>query len=244
MNSGNRTLVLTTLEVDLLVDRQLRDELLQGVLGDHLAPQLGDLLAQLALCGDHHLEAQPLGAHPQVVQRHHVHRVRDGHAQDALAHGQRQDDVLDGDAVRDPPGDSGIDDLKVEVNHLQAMHVRQRGSDGTIGDEAGIDKHPAEAPADRPPVPSLGLEGSLELLRSDDTPADQRVAELPARHSAPPSPGVIVGTRGSRVEPNGWGEGVAVGCYSSRDRSNARGRPVHPSIREAVLAEAKEIHAA
>ena len=91
----------------------------------------------------------------------------------------------------------GIDDLQVEVDHLQPMHVGQRRSDGTIGHQAGVDQHPAEAPTDRPPVPGLGLEGSLELLRGDHTPADQRVAELPARHGAPPSPGVIVGIRGS-----------------------------------------------
>ena len=46
-------------------------------------------------------------------------------------------------------------------DHLQAVHVRERSSDRAVGDQARVDQHPAEAPADRPPVPGLGLEGSL-----------------------------------------------------------------------------------
>ena len=123
--------------------------------------------------GDHRLDVHA-GQRPDVVDREDVRRVGHRDEQLAVLEADRHRRVAAADRARDPADGGAVDGEVRQVDEPQPDLGGQRRDELGLGEDALLDEHPPEGPAD----PLLLLVGGLELGRADEPALQQDVAQL------------------------------------------------------------------
>ena len=181
----DRRLVLAGAEagVDLLDVLGLLDHGrdLRGVLADR--PRPGELVADLAVGRDQHLELGAAGVEADVVERQHVRRVGGGDDDPARGLVEHEHPGALGDRAGQQPDDVRRRHRLRQVDHLQAEQAGQGLGDVLLGREAQVGHHLPEPPPGAVARALLG-ERRVELLGGEQPGLDQDVAQPLAAQAA------------------------------------------------------------